>query len=214
MAGAVIVGAGPGIGQSVALRFAREGLPVAVVARSDRTVRAVGKAVTQAGGTAYRFTADCSDERGLRIALDGAVAAIGLPDVVVYNAAVIRPDALGDLSLPEYLETWAVNVGGALVTAAHVLPAMAARGSGTYLITGGMPEPKPGYVSLSLGKAGVRDLVAVLESGYRASGIHVATVTVSGAVAPGTAYDPDRIAEHYWRLHGQAPGEWDREVVH
>jgi NAD(P)-dependent dehydrogenase (short-subunit alcohol dehydrogenase family) len=214
MSGAVIVGAGPGIGQSVALRFAREGLPVAVVARSDRTVGTVGEAIAQAGGTAFGFTADCADERGLRAALDGAVAAIGLPDVVVYNAAVIRPDALGDLSLPEYMQTWAVNVGGALVTAAHVLPAMAARGSGTYLITGGMPEPEPGYVSLSLGKAGVRDLVALLDAAYRAAGIHVATVTVSGAVAPGTAYDPNHIAEHYWRLHSQPPGEWDREVVH
>ena len=214
MAGAVIVGAGRGIGESVALRFAREGLPVALIARTDRTVRAVGEAVAQAGGKAFRFTADCADERGLRAALDGAIAAVGVPDVVVYNAAVIRSDALGDLSLPEYLQTWAVNVGGALVTAAHVLPAMVARGSGTYLITGGMPEPKPEYVSLSLGKAGVRDLVALLEDAYRPAGIHVASVTIGGAVAPGTAHDPDHIAEHYWRLHVQAPGEWDREVVH
>ena len=72
MAGAVIVGAGPGIGQSVAVRFAREGLPIAVVARRDRTVRAVGEAVARAGGTAFRFTADCADERGLRAALDAA----------------------------------------------------------------------------------------------------------------------------------------------
>ena len=51
---------------------------------------------------------------------------------------------------------------------------MAARGSGTYLIIGGMPEPKPEYVSLSLGKAGVRDPVALLDDAYRPSGIHVA----------------------------------------
>ena len=42
----------------------------------------------------------------------------------------------------------------------------------------------------------------------------MATVTVGGTVAPGTAYDPDDIAEHYWRLHTQPAGAWEREVLH
>jgi hypothetical protein len=33
-------------------------------------------------------------------------------------------------------------------------------------------------------------------------------------VEPGTAYDPDDIAEHYWRLHTQPRGQWEREVLH
>ena len=42
--------------------------------------------------------------------------------------------------------------------------------------------------------------------------MHVATVTVAGAVAPGTAFDPDEIAEEYWKLHAQRAGAWEREV--
>jgi chromate reductase len=42
----------------------------------------------------------------------------------------------------------------------------------------------------------------------------VATVTVAGAVARGSAFDPDDIAEHYWRLHRQPAGAWDREFVY
>jgi len=38
-------------------------------------------------------------------------------------------------------------------------------------------------------------------------------VTVGGAVAPGGPYDPDQIAEHYWRLHTQPRQSWEREVV-
>ena len=91
---------------------------------------------------------------------------------------------------------------------------MARRGSGTFIVTGGMPEPKPGYASLSLGKAGVRTLVALLDQEYGPSGVHAATVTVDGPVAAGTFFDPDRIAEHYWRLHVQPRGEWQREIVH
>ena len=37
-------------------------------------------------------------------------------------------------------------------------------------------------------------------------------MTVGGTVAPGTAYDPDDIAEHYWRLHTQPRDAWEREV--
>ena len=85
---------------------------------------------------------------------------------------------------------------------------------GSFIITGGMPEPEPAYVSLSLGKAGVRALVTLLDKEYGASGVHVATVTIAGEVAPGTAFDPGDIAEHYWRLHTQPPEHWEHEVVH
>lgn len=214
MSGAVIIGVGPGIGRSVALRFAREGLPVALVARSDATVRAVAEAVAAQGGRAVPLTADSTAETALRDALDKAADELGPPDVVVYNAAVIQADSPGELSVRAHQDAWAVNVVGAITAAAHVLPGMAGRGNGSFIVTGGMPEPKPEYVSLSLGKAGVRSLVALLDQEYRASGVHVATVTVAGAVAPGTAFDPDDIAEQYWRLHTQPRRQWTREVVH
>ncbi|MFH9660823.1 SDR family NAD(P)-dependent oxidoreductase [Streptomyces sp. NPDC017248] len=214
MPGAVIIGAGPGIGRSVARRFAREGLPVALVARSRQTLEATAAALAPAGVPVLSLTADSTDAAGLGAALDTVIAETGLPDVVVYNAALIRPDTLGELSVAQHLEAWSVNVAGAITAAAHVLPAMAARGSGTFLVTGGMPRPKLRYVSLSLGKAGVRTLVDLLDQEYGPAGVHAASVTIDGPVAPGTPFDPDVIAEHYWRLHTQPREEWEQEVVH
>lgn len=40
------------------------------------------------------------------------------------------------------------------------------------------------------------------------AGVHVGTVTVHGPIAPGSAFDPDDIAEHYWRLHSEELGSW------
>ena len=77
-----------------------------------------------------------------------------------------------------------------------------------------MPEPLPEVTSLSLGKAGVRALTELLARAYEPAGVHVATVTVAGAVAPGTAFDPDEIAEEYWRLHTQPAGSWERQVLY
>lgn len=60
----------------------------------------------------------------------------------------------------------------------------------------------------------MRTLVTLLDQEYGPSGVHVASVTVAGTVAPGTSFDPGDIAEHYWRLHAQARHEWEQGVLH
>lgn len=171
-------------------------------------------ALADAGVETHAATADAADEGALRAALDGLVGHLGVPDALVYNAALIQWDSIGELSAAGHLDAWAVNVVGAITAAARLLPRMVEAGGGTYVITGGMPEPVPEATSLSLGKAGVRALAELLDKRFGPLGVHVATVTVGGAVAPGTAFDPDDIAEHYWRLHTQPAGAWEREVVY
>lgn len=214
MAGAIVIGAGPGIGTSVALRLAREGLPVTVLARSQATIDGALAALAGAPARTLGLTADVTDESALRAALDEAVARFGVPEVLVYNAALIQSDRVGELSAAGHLEAWAVNVVGAITAVAQLGPAMARAGAGTMLLTGGMPEPLPDVTSLSLGKAGVRALTDLLARAYEPAGVHVATVTVAGAVAPGSAFDPDEIAEEYWRLHTQPAGSWERQVLY
>ncbi len=214
MSGALVIGVGPGIGTSVARAFARDGLPIGLIARSEATLEAVQRALPDPDAPTYRATADATDPDRLGAALAGFDDRYGVPDVLVYNAAIIQRDALGDLDVQGHLQAYAVNVVGAITSAATTLPKMAARGHGTFLITGGMPEAVPAFLSLSLGKAGVRALVEALDAQYAPAGVHVATVTVDGQVAPGTAFDPDDIAEHYRRLHAQPRSGWDREVVH
>ena len=214
MPGAIVIGAGPGIGASVARRLAREGLPVAVFARSPATVEDALASLAGSGTETLGLTADVTDEPALRAALDQVHDRFGVPEVLVYNAALIQWDVLGELSAQQHLDAWAVNVVGAITAITHLGPRMAQAGSGTIVLTGGMPDPIPEVTSLSLGKAGVRALTELLARAYEPSGVHVATVTVAGAVAPGSAFDPDDIAEHYWRLHTQPAGDWEREVVY
>lgn len=216
MPAAIVIGAGPGIGVSVARRLAREGLAVGVLARSPETVGGALAALAGAGAPAQAFgvTADVTDEPGLRAALDEIVDRLGVPDVLVYNAALIQWDRLGELTARQHLDAWAVNLVGAITAIAHLGPGMAQAGRGTIVLTGGMPDPIPEVTSLSLGKAGVRALTELVARAYGPAGVHVATVTVAGAVAPGSAFDPDDIAEHYWRLHTQPREAWEREVVY
>ena len=209
----IVIGAGPGIGGSVARRFASEGLPVALIARRTKTVHAVAETLEPYGVATVTLTADVADEAALVAALDTSTATFGVPEAVVYNAAIIQHDAPGELSVQRHQAAWAVNVVGAITAAAHLAPAMAQRGRGSFLVTGGMPEPDARYTSLSLGKAGLRALVSLLDKQYGKAGVR-RLVTPCRHGQPGTAFDPDDIAEDYWRLHCQPRGEWQHEFVH
>lgn len=213
MAGAVIVGAGPGIGTSVARRFGVTGMQVGLVARAQPSIDAAKATLAAAGVQATGAIADVAQKAQLTAALDELVGQLGVPEVLVYNAGVIQRDRPGELSYQQYFAAYAVNVLGALTSAAHLAPAMAAAGGGTMLITGGLPEPDPTATSLSLGKADVRALAVLLAREYGPRNIHVATVTVGDTVAAGGPFDPDRIAEHYWRLHAQPREAWQHEFV-
>ena len=213
MAGAVIIGAGPGIGTSVARRFAAAGMPVGLVARTAATLDAARAAVAAADVTVAGATADAGQDDQLTAALDALTGQLGVPGALIYNAGLIRRDRPGELDRERHFAAYAINVLGAMTAAVHLAPAMAEAGGGTILLTGGMPEPDPAVTSLSLGKAAARALTKLLASEYGPAGVHVATVTVGGAVAPGGPYDPDLIAGHYWRLHTQPPQAWEHEVM-
>ncbi|MFI1912143.1 SDR family NAD(P)-dependent oxidoreductase [Nocardia sp. NPDC020380] len=210
MSGLIIVGAGPGLGLAIAQRFATTGMPVALIARSA----GVTDLAERTGPTARGYQADVTDEKSLTTTLDAIIADQGVPDALVYNAAIIQRDNPGELTPEAHLQAWSVNVLGALITTRHLTPAMLTRGSGTIILTGGMPAPDPRYTSLSLGKADIRALTTILHEAYAPQGLHTATVTIDCHMVPGTDSDPTLIAEHYWNLHRQPPEAWALEIVH
>ncbi|MEO5314723.1 SDR family NAD(P)-dependent oxidoreductase [Pseudarthrobacter sp. CC12] len=209
-----IIGAGPGIGAAVARRFARENFSVALIARKQKTLDPIIAELSSTGCEVVGELADAGDEQQLTRAIARIEQQHGIPDVLVYNAAVVRMDEPGELDRKELLSTWETNVLGGMTAAVLLGEKMASTG-GTLVFTGGMPMPSPMLTSLSLGKAALRSLAGLLGNELGPKGLHVATVTVSGGpVAPGGPWDPDEIAEHYWRLHQQEPAEWEYDVTH
>ncbi|MCI0749616.1 MAG: SDR family NAD(P)-dependent oxidoreductase [Nevskiales bacterium] len=212
----LIVGAGPGIGQAVAVAFAREGCDVALLSRQAEKLEVLRPAIEKAGARVRCYSADAGDESALRGRLAEVCRDLGDPEVLIYNAAALttgKPTALDSTTLAKDFQ---VNVTGALVCVQALAPALRARGRGTVLLTGGgfAYEPAANYASLSLGKAALRNLTYSLAQELGASGIHVATVTVYGFVQPGTHFDPARIAEAYVHLHRQPPGRFQTELVY
>lgn len=185
-----------------------EGLPVGLIARGRATLRAARRALGREALEVAAYMADVTDEEALRFALDGVMAKFGVPDVLVYNATLGRPHRIGELAVGDPMQSWEVSVGGAMTAATRVLPLMAERGTGAVFLTGALPRPSPGAVDLSPGQAGLRALAEITAAEYGPAGVHVASVMIRGRVAPGTAFDPQQIAEYHWRLYEQRSERW------
>jgi hypothetical protein len=78
--------------------------------------------------------------------------------------------------------------------------------------SGGFADvPVPALASLSMGKAALRSAQTLIAAGVGEDGIHAATVTIVGAVKPGTDFDPDNIAELFWTAHTDSKDAWQTE---
>jgi NAD(P)-dependent dehydrogenase (short-subunit alcohol dehydrogenase family) len=210
----LIVGAGPGLGASVARRFAREGYRVTLVARSQATTTALVDELRGAGTDVAVVAADAGDGDRLRAALEPLFAQAGAPGVVIYSAALAAFDDLLSLTPDQLATAYAVDVIGAVVTAQVAVPAMRAAGGGTLLFTGGgfadaLPET---MATLSLGKLALRGVATMLARELRDDNIHAGSLTILGQIAAGTPLDPDRIADAYWAIRNEEdPGAWREE---
>ena len=214
---AIIAAVGPGMGIAIARRFAREGFAIGLIARDAARLAEHAAALAPHGVPVATAPADLCDLASLNAAFDGLNGTLGPASVLIYNGA--RWHEQPAMTLDPMVFNWdvALSATGALASAQHVYPAMKAAGRGTILFTGGglalYPEYGAGVASLTAGKSALRGLTYALAKELASDGIHVATVTIAGTVAPGTPFDPDRIAEDYWRLHRQTPADWQVEVV-
>jgi len=96
-----------------------------------------------------------------------------------------------------------------------VLPPMTRQANGSILLTGGGFGfcPPPDFLSLGIGKAGIRALANGLFEDLKSKGVHIATVTVCKFVDPGSE-DAKAVAEHFWTLHSQPKLDWTWEIQH
>jgi NAD(P)-dependent dehydrogenase (short-subunit alcohol dehydrogenase family) len=207
------IGSGPGMGLATAERFAKEAFEIVLSARNTDKTQALAEQLRAKGHKVTVRKVYASDPRSIASLIAKVEKQFGAIDVLHYNAASIRKATILEQPRDTFNADLAINVGGALVAAQALIPKMSERGSGTILLTGCALalEPNSEYLSLSIGKAGIRALAHGLFESLKEKGIHVATVTVSALVSPGSK-DAEAVAEHFWQLHNQRRGSWTPEM--
>ncbi len=215
MPNCILIGSGPGVGEAIARRFGAGGYRIGLIARSAEHLKEQVTRLSKQAIDATWATADAGDLPALETAIQQLLDEMGHCDVLIYNAAVLRPGSPIETTTQQIKDEFSVNVLGAHRAAQIVAPAMIEKGSGAILFTGGglALEPFPEWSSLALGKAALRSLSLSLFKQLAPKGIHVAVLAICGIVEAGGPFDPDRIAEEYWRIATEPGGLEDREVI-
>ncbi len=223
---AVVLGVGPGLGATVAHRFAREGFAVGLMARSAEKLTSIQTEIEKGGGTALSIPADATDPASVTEAFALVKQKFGNPEIFVYNTGAFQRGGILEITPEQFESNWKANCFGAFLGAQQVLPAMVERRRGTILFTGATAALKGSarFAGLAVGKFGLRALAQSLAREFGPQGIHVAHIIIDGMIdtlsvrgmAPDreqhTLLSPEAIAETYWQLYLQNATAWTLEL--
>ena len=175
-----VVGVGPGNGAAFARRFATDGYAVALLARGLDVPRAL--AGTLPG--ARPFACDVTDAASVARAFGEIRAAMGDPEVVIYNAGSGAFGPFERATAADFEASWRVNALGGFLVAKEVVPAMQRAGRGAIVFVGATASRRGGAntVAFAPAKAAQRSLAESLARQLWPAGIHVALIILDGVV--------------------------------
>ena len=122
---ALVTGAGRGIGQAIAVAFAREGARVALAARNEAELRDTGSMVEAAGSVPLIVPTDVTDHAQVERLVDATVAQYSRLDILVNNAGISGP--IGPLETNDvaaWIDTVTVNLTGIFLCCRAAIPVM------------------------------------------------------------------------------------------
>lgn len=211
----LIIGAGPGISQSTATRFAQEGFRILLAGRDKSSVNDFIDALRKDKKEVEYYQVDATDVSQVNQLIDQVESKYGQIDVLHFNAANLRNQTIEQQSADSFAADLNVNVAGALVSIKKAFEYMKPRQVGTILLTGGgfALQPHPEYLSLSIGKAGIRAISQGLFEAFKAENIHIASVTVATFVTP-ESEEAEGVADSFWKLYQQPKESWTYELVY
>jgi len=224
-----VVGAGPGLGASVARRFADAGASVGLVARSASFLDDLAADITaETPGEAVATPADVTDPDDLSTAVDALRDAAGPIDALV--STLYSDDATsGDGAVPgvdDLRAVASVELDGVLRCLNEVLDDLRAADRADVLVTGSATavRGRGGDPARAAARAGRRALLRSVAGDLADDGVHVAHVVVDGWLdtpelrdahpdrPDGAWVDTDAVADCFWRLATQPRTAWTFEL--
>jgi NAD(P)-dependent dehydrogenase (short-subunit alcohol dehydrogenase family) len=188
----IVTGAGTGLGKAIALEFARLGATIAIWSRKEEHRSAGVAAIEEAGGRALAHEVDIREPDTIAAAFDAVEAEVGLPGVLINNAAANFPVPAEDMSPNAWRTVVDITLNGTFFCArefgrrhlAAGTPGSIVNIGASYAWTGG-----PGFAHSAAAKAGVKNLTESLAVEWGPYGIQV------NALVPGLFPHEDMTAD-------------------
>lgn len=216
---ALIVGAGAGISASLTRLLTDAGIKVALAARDTSKLAAL---TAQTG--AHAFQTDAADPASVARLFDQVDAAIGEPEIVVYNASARAHGPIAEIDPESFRQAISITAFGGFLAAQQAARRMTPKGKGAIFFTGASASVKgfPMSSAFAMGKFGLRGLAQSAARELGPKGVHVAHFVIDGGVesdrrpAPPDHSDsllsPDAIAQTYVDVLSQSRSAWSLEV--
>jgi len=194
---ALITGSTRGIGAAIAHDFSAAGAEVVVTGRRPAEAQAIADLIEENGGTAHALAYEASEEGAPRALIDAVTRQAGRLDILVNNAAVLRPHTVGRLTEAEFDAVFAVNTRAALFLsqAAHELLVRSETPSIINVTAACAHRPMRGLGAYCASKAAMINFTSTLAQEWAKDGIRVNALT-PGSVATDMILpkDPDKRA--------------------
>ncbi len=174
----VITGASSGIGEDVALGFARQGARVALLARRKNVLDDLASRINTAGGRAQAIECDVTKRADVDRAIEQATRSFNRLDILVNSAGILIPSEVEKLKLTDLERMMSVNVYGALNAIQAAIPIMRKQGAGSIINIASLAgrrgiSPLGGYSATKFAMVGLTEALRMETFG---TGIRVSLV--------------------------------------
>lgn len=176
----IITGGSSGIGKAIALKLAKSGAHLSIMARTSSTLEAT-KIELEAARISPKqrvlaLMVDVSCVAEVTAAIEHAIAQLGPPDLLITAAGIAHPGHFRDLPLSVFEQTMAINYFGSLYSIKAVLPAMEQHRKGHIVLisSGAGLVGLYGYTPYSPSKFALRGLAESLRGELKEWGIFLA----------------------------------------
>jgi 3-oxoacyl-[acyl-carrier protein] reductase len=130
---AIITGAGRGIGQATAVKFAREGARVVVSDLDPESIEETVRLCKETRGEAFGFVADVRDMQALNRMVEATLARWGRVDCLVNNAGIVMDAQFKNMTEEQFDRVIEINLKGVYNCTKAVVDAMLRQQSGVIL---------------------------------------------------------------------------------
>ncbi|MFT4071287.1 MAG: SDR family NAD(P)-dependent oxidoreductase [Dysgonamonadaceae bacterium] len=199
-----IVGAGPGLGLSIAKKFGKNGFQVALVARNEEKLNQLVAVLKQDGIEAAAFAADILDAQQIKAAFNAIKEKYGFIDVLEYSPIPSVQNLAGTLGVTEEnaLHQFQFIVLGAISSISEVLPEMLEKNTGGLLFTtgGSSIHPTPVMGNVGIAMAGLRNHILNLNTELSGKGIYAGHIGIGIWMQEGSGVQ-DKIADIWYDMY-------------
>ncbi len=199
----IIIGAGHKLGFAMANKFGENGFRVGLISRNEEGLKEKSNILKEQGIQAFYHSADAYDKYDLELAISALRNKMGTIDILFYNAASKKKKDLLSEETDDLINDFRLNVANVFHLVKYLLDDLR-QTKGAVLLTGGgfALEPNYEYGSLSLGKAGLRNLALQLNQALKEYDIYVGTLTINGHIQEESKlYSPALLANIFWDMY-------------